>query len=159
MQADAALRRIRPLAPADASVCDAIVASLPAWFGNAEGIREAAALVRTAPGYVAEVDAQVRAFLTHARRSPAIEEITWVAVDAAHRRTGLGAALLHALETTVVAGGVRLVVVKTLSDRVDPGPEYSATRAFYLALGFEPAAELDIWGPENPAQLLAKRIG
>lgn len=40
----------------------------------------------------------------------------------------------------------------------DPGPEYAATRAFYLARGFRPMAELDIWGPENPCQLLGRRL-
>ena len=49
-------------------------------------------------------------------------------------------------------------MVKTLSDRTDPGPEYAATRAFYLAKGFTPAAELDLFGPENPIQLMALRI-
>ena len=50
--------------------------------------------------------------------------------------------------------------MKTLSDREgDPGPEYGATRAFYLARGFRPAAELDLWGPDNPCQLLARTLG
>jgi hypothetical protein len=53
---------------------------------------------------------------------------------------------------------VSLLAVKTLSDRVDPGPEYAATRAFYLARGFIPVQELDIWGPDNAAQLLVKPI-
>jgi hypothetical protein len=50
------------------------------------------------------------------------------------------------------------LTVKTLSDREDPGPEYAQTRAFYLAVGFVPVAELDIWGPENPCQLLARPV-
>ena len=149
---------VRPLRPTDAAACDAIVASLPAWFANEEGIREAAGLVRTSPGYVAEIDGEVRAFLTHARRTATIEEVTWIAVHADHRGTGMGTALLDELARTLPSEGRRMLVVKTLSDRVDPGSEYAATRAFYLAQGFEPAAELDIWGPENPAQLLVKRL-
>jgi GNAT superfamily N-acetyltransferase len=149
---------VRPLEPADATACDRIVAGLPAWFGDANGIREAAALVRNTPGLAAEVDGDVRGFLTHARRYARTEEITWIAVDATARGTGLGTALVAALETALVEQGVRLLTVKTLSDREDPGPEYAATRAFYLARGFEPVMELDIWGPENPAQVLAKRI-
>jgi hypothetical protein len=46
------------------------------------------------------------------------------------------------------------VLVKTLSDRSDPGPEYAETRAFYLAMGFVPVAEVDP-DPVNPIQLLA----
>jgi GNAT superfamily N-acetyltransferase len=134
------------------------VASLPAWFGDADGIRQAADLVRTGPGLVAEVDGQVRGFLTHARRFARTEEITWMAVHAESRGTGLGSAMLTELERSLREGGTRLLLVKTLSDREDPGPEYAATRAFYLAKGFEPVMELDIWGPENPAQLLAKSL-
>jgi GNAT superfamily N-acetyltransferase len=96
--------------------------------------------------------------VTHARRYARTEEITWIAVNATARGTGLGTALLSALETALVEQGVRLLTVKTLSDREDPGPEYAATRAFCLARGFEPVMELDIWGPENPAQVLAKQI-
>ena len=46
------------------------------------------------------------------------------------------------------------MLVKTLSDRSDPGPEYAETRAFYLAMGFIPVAEVH-FDPENPIQLLA----
>jgi hypothetical protein len=47
--------------------------------------------------------------------------------------------------------------VKTLSER-EPYPPYAETRAFYRANGFEPVEELDIWGPENPALLLARPL-
>ncbi|MEP6758922.1 MAG: GNAT family N-acetyltransferase [Actinomycetota bacterium] len=150
--------RVRPLRPADASICDAIVASLPDWFGNEDGIRECAALVRETPGIVAERDGRIVGFLTHARRYPPTAEITWIAVHAEHRHTGVGTALVEAIERELANDGARLLVVKTLSDREDPGPEYAATRAFYLARGFAPVVELDIWGPENPAQVLAKGL-
>ena len=72
-----------------------------------------------------------------------------------HRGVGVGTALLGAMTAELARRGVRVLLVKTLSDREDPGPEYAATRAFYLAKRFVPVAELDIWGPENPCQLLA----
>jgi GNAT superfamily N-acetyltransferase len=150
---------IRPLEPLrDATACDAIVASLPGWFGLEAGIREAADLVRTTPGLVADVRGSTVGFVTHAPRSAGAWELTWIAVHAAHRGTGVGTALLDALVRSATDRGVRLLVVKTLSDRQDPGPEYAATRAFYLARGFIPVQELDIWGPENPAQLLVKPL-
>ena len=74
------------------------------------------------------------------------------------RGKGAGTALVRRLIHDLSAEGVRLLVVETLSDRVDPGPEYAATRAFYLARGFTPAAELDLFGPENPIQLMAMRL-
>jgi len=150
--------RIRALDPADAPTCDAIVASLPNWFGDEHGLRECAALVREGSGIVYERDDRVVGFLTHARRYPPTAEITWMAVHAEHRSTGVGTALVEAIEHMLAGDGVRLLLAKTLSDREDPGPEYTATRAFYFARGFAPVVELDIWGPENPAQVLAKGL-
>ena len=150
--------RIRPLGPEDAATCEAIVASLPDWFGNDDGLRECAALVRETPGIVCERDGRVVGFLTHARRYPTTAEVTWIAVHANHRGGGVGTALIDAIEHQLASDGVRLLVVKTLSDREDPGPEYAATRAFYLRRGFSRVLELDIWGPENPAQVLAKGL-
>ncbi len=150
---------IRPLRPDDAPACDAIIASLPDWFGLDEGIRECAAAVRTEPGLVVERDGAVVGFLTVVRPSPVTAEISWLAVHAKDRGRGAGTALVARLVDDLTAEGrVRLLLVKTLSDRTDPGPEYAATRAFYLARGFRPAAELDLFGPENPIQLMALRL-
>jgi ribosomal protein S18 acetylase RimI-like enzyme len=142
----------------DAEACDAIIASLPGWFGNDDGIRECRELVRSAPGLVSEDAQRVVGFLTYARRYATTAEVTWIAVHADHRNAGIGSALLDELARGLASDGIRLLLVKTLSDREDPGQEYAATRAFYLARGFIPAIELDIWGPENPAQLLARPL-
>ena len=145
---------IRPLDPGDGTACDAIVASLPDWFGVEEGIRECAEAVRTQPGLVAEVDGEVSGFLTVARPYPQTPEISWLAVHARDRRRGIGRALIMALNDQLRTNGDQLVLVKTLSDRSDPGPEYAETRAFYLAMGFIPVAEVH-FDPVNPIQLLA----
>ena len=47
--------------------------------------------------------------------------------------------------------------VKTLSERAASAP-YAETRAFYLANGFEPVAELDMWDEDNPAVLLRRSL-
>ncbi len=150
---------VRDLRPQDASTCDAIVASLPDWFGLDEGIQECAAAVRTQPGLVAEREGLVVGFLTVTRPSDRAAEISWLAVHRDARGRGAGTQLVERLVADLRReASVHLLVVKTLSDREDPGPEYAATRAFYLARGFRPAAELDLFGPENPIQLMARRI-
>jgi GNAT superfamily N-acetyltransferase len=149
--------KIRELTHSDAEMCDGIVAGLPDWFGNEDGVRQCAAAVRTERGLVAEHDARVVGFLTYVI-SPAEAEITWMAVAADRRGTGIGSSLVEVLVTGLQEAGIDRLVVKTLSDREDPGPEYAQTRLFYLAVGFVPEAELYIWGPENPAQLLAKTL-
>jgi GNAT superfamily N-acetyltransferase len=146
---------IRALERKDAEGCDEIIASLPAWFGLEEGIRECAAAVRSQHGLVALVGEHVVGFLTVTRPYPRTPEISWLAVRASHRGKGLGTDLLRAISDELRSNGDRLLLVKTLSDRTDPGPEYAETRSFYLARGFLPIVELDLYGPENPIQLLA----
>lgn len=148
---------IRDLRPTDADACDAIIAGLPDWFANEDGLRECAQAVRTQPGLVSERADRLAGFLTYNADAHAAE-ITWMAVESALRRTGIGAGLIDGLVARLRETGVDRLLVKTLSDREDPGPAYAQTRAFYLAVGFVPEAELDIWGPENPAQLLAKTL-
>jgi GNAT superfamily N-acetyltransferase len=149
--------KIRELTHADAEICGGIIDGLPNWFGNEDGIRQCAEAVRTERGLVAEHDARVVGFLTYAAAQEEAE-ITWMAVAADLRGSGIGSSLIKVLVTQLKAADVGRLLVKTLSDREDPGPAYAQTRAFYLAMGFVPEAELYIWGPENPAQLLAKTL-
>jgi N-acetylglutamate synthase-like GNAT family acetyltransferase len=151
--------RIRSLSVADAPACDAIIESLPDWFGMQEGIDECARAVRSQAGLVCERNGRVIGFLTVIRPTPTTGNITWLAVHASERGTGAGTALVSRLIDDLAADGVHLLVVETLSDREDPGAEYAATRAFYLARGFTPAAELELHGPENPIQLMSMRLG
>ena len=149
--------RMRDLHPAtDADACDAIVAGLPEWFGNQQGIADCAAAVRSQRGLVADDEHGVGGFLTWETHD-GVAEITWMAVRAASRRCGIGRALLDVLVDRLRSDGITALHVKTLSPR-DPDPPYAETRAFYGANGFEAIEELDIWGPENPAVLLARRL-
>lgn len=52
-----------------------------------------------------------------------------MAVDAAHRRKGVGAALVQWLETTVQTAGIKTI-------RVEAREKNIAARAFYAALGY-----------------------
>lgn len=147
---------LRALEPGDADACGAIVDSLPGWFGQEQGRAECAEAVRTHPGLVAEEGGAVVGFLTYEVSADAAE-ITWMGVHADHRRSGNGRTLIAALVNELAARGIGELRVKTLSDR-DPDPDYAETRAFYLAMGFTPERELDIWGPDNPALLLVRRL-
>jgi ribosomal protein S18 acetylase RimI-like enzyme len=147
---------IRNLEPTDAEDCDAIVAGLPDWFGLEQGIRDCAHAVRHDPGAVVELEGEVSGFVTW-NRDGNEAEITWLAVREDRRRRGLGRALLDALMEMLRADGVRELMVKTLSSRAEDQP-YAETRAFYLAMGFTEARELDLWGPDNPAVLLTRSL-
>ncbi|MDX6590907.1 MAG: hypothetical protein QOJ13_103 [Gaiellales bacterium] len=149
---------LRPLASSDAERCDAIIASLPDWFGNEEGIEQCAAAVRSQEGLVSVAPDQVVAFITWEMRFPTTAEITWLAVDPAHHRQGHGSSLVGEMLQQAADGGVRLVVVHTLSSTA-ADPFYEQTRTFWQAVGFLPAAERpDLWNEENPALLLAREV-
>jgi internalin A len=138
------------------------IANLPLrWFSlygakvNEEQA-DCAAAVRSQRGLVAVDTHGVVGFLTWETREGGAE-ITWMAVRANARRCGFGRALLGGLVDRLRVDAVTELRVKTLSSR-DPYPPYAETRAFYRANGFEEIDELDIWGPENPVVLLARRI-
>jgi GNAT superfamily N-acetyltransferase len=148
---------IRNLDPArDAEACDAIIQGLPDYFGIPEANAECARAVREEPGAVAELGGEVVGFLTWETAGPSAE-ITWMAVRSDERGRGHGRALITALVELLRDQGVKELSVKTLSSRhQDPG--YADTRAFYAALGFTPQRELDVWGPDNPAVLMTRRL-
>jgi len=146
---------VRELEPLDAAACDAIVAGLPEWFGNEQGIRDCALAVRSHAGLVATDETGFLRW-THAR-ARGVAEITRMAVQATSRRRGIGRSLLGALSDRRQEEQVHRSDVKTLSERAAYAP-YAETRAFYLANGFEPVAELDIWDEDNPAVLLRRSL-
>jgi len=146
---------IRALQRSDAEQCDAVIRSLPDWFGNEQGIADSAEAVRSQAGFVSVVDGAVTGFLTWKRNHPTTAEITWLAVHVAHRGGGTGTALVE--ELVASAGALRYLTVKTLSAAMEY-PPYEETRAFYRARGFTELIELDLWGPENPATLFLRPL-
>jgi GNAT superfamily N-acetyltransferase len=152
------LPRIRPLVAADAPACDAVIASLPYHFGNADGRRECAEAVRNSAGLVAVEGDRVVGFLTVVHHFPETSEINWMAVHADRRGRGIGRALIGRLTGELRDQGRRLLLVLTVSSlEEEPGIDdgYHRTRAFYRSVGFVPARELpDLW-PGNKALLLA----
>lgn len=152
--------RIARLNPGHAAACEAIGRALPAWFGIEEGLVEMRAAAERGPGFVAvNTMDRVIGFLTVERHFPESWEISWMAVDPGHHRRGIGRKLVEALVADARGHGVRLLQVKTLSDR-HPSPEYALTRRFYESLGF---LRLEVfpalWGSANPCLLLVRPLG
>jgi GNAT superfamily N-acetyltransferase len=120
--------------------------------------------VRSQPDFVAVVDGHVVAFITLLHHLPEIggsTEITWMAVQAEHRRDGLGAMLIEAAVRQCEADGVSMLCVLTLGPSVpeEAGDNYAGTRAFYRRMGFVPLRELGLreWNDAS-ALMLARSV-
>lgn len=87
-------------------------------------------------------------------------EITWMAVRADLRGSGIGRALVDHLVTLAREDGARFLLVTTLSSSVsEPGivDGYERTRAFYAGCGFRPTWEPEGWWNEHNQALLMVR--
>jgi ribosomal protein S18 acetylase RimI-like enzyme len=146
---------IRPLTPADLPVCDAILHSLPDWFGIEDAIQHYLKKLSDLDGYVAEVDRQVVGLIGLLRHNPQSVEINVLAVRPEHRGKGLGRALVRKVENSLNGQGRVVLHTKTLAPS-DPDPFYAETRAFWKAMGFMPLEENLLWGAENPCLMLVK---
>lgn len=153
---------IRPLEPGDAPACDAIVASLPYHFGDEHGRDLCAAAVREQAGLVAVSGDVPIGFVTWRPWYAAAIEVTWMAVHADGRRSGVGRLLVEAL-VREAAPAVRYVVVTTLSEATpEPGVEdgYAGTRRFWQRCGFEPVWDpAGWWNDENQAVVMIRPLG
>ncbi|MBY0392384.1 MAG: GNAT family N-acetyltransferase [Novosphingobium sp.] len=78
-----------------------------------------------------------------------------MAVDPARQNEGVGTALIAELATRLVTAGNRVLIVETSSLE-----GYTATQAFYAALGFTREARIrDFYEDGNDKIVLWKRLG
>jgi GNAT superfamily N-acetyltransferase len=138
---------VRALQPADAETCDAIMRSLPDFFGHEGGLASCAEAVRAQTGFVAEDEGRVVGFATWEERKPETAEVTWAAVHRDFRHSGAGTAIIETLCDDLRGRGYRLALAMTsAANKDDSIPDtYVTTREFWQARGFYPLIELDIW--------------
>lgn len=153
---------IRALDPArDAAGCDAVVRSMPYFFGDEDGIRQCAEAVRMERGWVASDREGIVGFATTARPFFECLEITWLAVHADRRGKGIGRTLVEQVVGAAAADDIPLLCVLTLGPSVDErGVEdgYEGTRRFWRRVGFLPVKELSLatWNNEYALVLVRK---
>ena len=137
---------------------EAILRSLPRWFGIEKALRMYVADSALKPTFGAEEDGHLIGFLTLTRHFPEAWEVHCIAVAAAHRNAGVGSALITHAERFVKGQGARFLQVKTVAG-TSPSPEYAETRKFYSAMGFTPLEVFpQLWDPRNPALQLIKLL-
>jgi len=148
-------------------VVEALLKTVPEWFGIEESNTAYVEAARHLPTYLARprVPDQLApgagqepvGVLLCTRHFPGAAEIHLMAVARSQHRRGVGRALVTALERDLVADGVTLLQVKTSGPSLEDAG-YAKTRLFYEAMGFEPLEELtDLW-PTNPCLIMVKLL-
>ncbi len=131
--------------------CEAVLRSLPDWFGIESALQGYAKDSSTHPTFAVFDGARVLAFLTLQQHFVESWEIRCIAVHAEARNRGFGTRLLHHAETWLVDRGARFLQVKTIAPS-SPSTSYQETREFYAHRGFSPIEVFPtLWHVKNPA--------
>ena len=139
--------------------CEAILRTLPSWFGIEHALQMYVEDTTRLPTFALENEGRVIAFLSLREHFPKSWEIHCMAVEAEARGRGLGSMLLTHSEAWLVKRGATYLQVKTVA-ATSKSVEYAETREFYLAKGFAPLEIFpDLWDPWNPALQLIKCLG
>ncbi len=151
---------LRLARPEDAPACAAIVAAAPEHFDAdvADEMREAVAAGETA--WVAVDGGRPVGVVLVPRPFAQTAELRYLAVRTEHRSCGIGGALVERAAASLLADGVRLVVVYTLDESIEYAP-YERTRAFWRQHGFIRVAVFDPfpgWRPGNAGALLVRAL-
>ena len=136
--------------------CEAVLRSLPCWFGIEEALLMYARDTARLPTFaLAEQDTAV-AFLSLAEHFAESWEVHCMAVHASARNRGHGTRLLLLAEHWLTQRGVKFLQVKTVA-QTSSSTAYAETREFYNAKGFTPLEVFPtLWAPQNPALQLVK---
>lgn len=136
--------------------CEAVLRSLPLWFGIEESLLKYVKESERLPTFAVSEAGRIVGFLSLMQHFPTAWEIHCVAIHAQSRNQGYGKALLAHAERWLVEKGVSLLQVKTIA-ATSASASYAQTREFYSHLGFLPLEVFPhLWSPSNPCLQLVK---
>ena len=136
--------------------CEAVLRSLPMWFGIERALLMYARDSATMPTFALSDGPHLGGFLTLREHFPEAWDIHCVAVRADARGQGHGSRLLAHAEAWLKERGVRFLQVKTVA-ATSSSREYAETREFYRHRGFTRIEVFPtLWDPHNPALQLIK---
>jgi GNAT superfamily N-acetyltransferase len=148
---------IRPIATGEGARCEAILRSVPEWFGIEESLVQYVKDTQGHPTWIAwEAGGAGRAagFVTLRMHYAQAAEVHCIAVSRAFHRRGVGRLLMEYAEREARARGVRFLQVKTMGPS-KPNAEYAQTRLFYLSIGYTELEEfIGLWGGLPALQLV-----
>ena len=95
-------------------------------------------------------------FVSLSYSSEECAEIDYLGVKKAHQGRGIGSQLLATLESEA-GKNVDFLQVKTVAE--SSNKDYDRTNVFYRSLGFKKLEIFpQLWGPQNPCQILIKKM-
>jgi len=131
--------------------CEAILRTLPMWFGIEHALLMYARDSAVMPTFALSEGSLLIGFLTLREHFPDAWDIHCVAVRADARGHGHGSRLLAHAEAWLLKRGVRFLQVKTVA-ATSSSEEYAETREFYRRRGFTPIEVFPtLWDAHNPA--------
>lgn len=139
-----------------AAECEAVLRTLPRWFGIESSLLSYVRDTEMLPTFAARAAGDLLGFLTLREHFPEAWEVHCIAVRASERGRGVGKALHLHVERWLAARGARVLQVKTMAAAC-PSPEYAQTRVFYSRIGYVALQEFpELWGPHLPVLQLVK---
>jgi ribosomal protein S18 acetylase RimI-like enzyme len=146
------------LEPTHVEGCLDVIRSLPEWFGYEGAVKGVATALESQEGFVALEGSVVAGFVAIAPAFDESLEITYLAVHADHRHSGLGRSLVRAVAEFARARDIPSVCLVTLGPSAGD-PRQEETISFYRAIGFWRTKELYLrtWGGA-PTLLMVARV-
>ena len=130
-----------------------VLKDLPEWFGIPESTQ---AYIEGAK-WAAYQESDLAGFVSLSYCSEDCAEIDCLGVKKAYQGRGIGSQLLATLESEANKN-VDFLQVKTVAE--GSNKDYDRTNVFYRSLGFKKLEIFpQLWGPQNPCQILIKKIG
>ena len=141
------------------SECEAVLRTLPKWFGIEPALLMYARDSATMPTFALLEREAVVGFLTLQEHFANAWEIHCMAINAETRGEGHGSRLLSHAEAWLLAKGFRFLQVKTVAS-TSASLAYAQTREFYARRGFVPLEIFPtLWDARNPALQCIKVLG
>ncbi len=133
------------------------IAGKNSHFFNSNGLKTMEEDFKSGLLFGAYTEGEMVGFISFKELNSQVVELTWIAVDPAHKGRGIGSLLINK-GLDLLPKKYILCETKTLSE-IDPDPEYARTRKFYKNLGFIPLETISPykdWGIDNPCQIFVK---
>jgi N-acetylglutamate synthase-like GNAT family acetyltransferase len=141
----------------EAEDCENILRSLPDWFGIEEAIVQYRRDIEMMETYVAQDGNRVIGFVALHQHNPHTTELQVMAIRQEDHGRGIGRLLVEHVEGVIRSRSGEYLQVKTLGPSRQ-SPHYERTRGFYLAMGFLPIEENNLWGEAKPCLILVKHL-